>query len=301
MAGSLIQEPFPIFAVSGKYLLYDVEVVSYVRREHHVCGVLLGNIPHATQQNLFNGIPLELLPEQARLLVVRGHAYVVDDIVAHYQQFNSLPLDAQRMYVRSLEQKGLAAAQAAKEAAQQRKAVGLAKMKKNRKSKGSSSDHSATANDEFLFDSPSRPDPPVASNTQSTREPWIVLPTTSYPPLNSSTYMESSVAPPETPFFKLFAHLHDKGYFLFPGIRFGCQFVAYPGDPLRFHSHFLVVGKEWNQPIDMMDIVGGGRLGTGVKKSFMLGGVEPSEDSERDDEALAQGTVRTYCFEWAAM
>jgi tRNA-splicing endonuclease subunit Sen34 len=80
-----------------------------------------------------------------------------------------------------------------------------------------------------------------------------------------------------------------------PGLRFGCQYTAYPGDPLRYHSHFLAASKGWDEPFDLLDILGGGRLGTRVKKGYLLGGVEPP--SGQDEEAK----VRTYCIEWVAM
>lgn len=72
--------------------------------------------------------------------------------------------------------------------------------------------------------------------------------------------------------------------------------MAYPGDPLRFHSHFLAVGAEWDEEIDLLDIVGGGRLGTAVKKGYLLGGAERKSDGGEEE-----GSVRTFCFEWAAM
>jgi tRNA-splicing endonuclease subunit Sen34 len=71
--------------------------------------------------------------------------------------------------------------------------------------------------------------------------------------------------------------------------------VAYPGDSLRFHSHFLVVGTEWDQEINLMDIVSGGRLGTGVKKGYLFGGAEPS------DSAGEESKVRAFSVEWAGM
>jgi len=45
-----------------------------------------------------------------------------------------------------------------------------------------------------------------------------------------------------------------------PGLRFGCHYTVYPGDPLRFHSHFLATGADWDEEFDLLDIVGGGRL-----------------------------------------
>lgn len=62
-----------------------------------------------------------------------------------------------------------------------------------------------------------------------------------------------------------------------------------------------------------MDIVGGGRLGTGVKKGFLVGGlvvddeVERREKEEREEKGEGnekrqeEDKVRTWSLEWAAM
>lgn len=116
------------------------------------------------------------------------------------------------------------------------------------------------------------------------------------PSTSTSLYHSLPLSPPTSPLgpapsktsYPLYKHLHANSYFLSPGLRFGCQFMAYPGDPLRFHSHFVVTGMGWDEEIEMRDIVGGGRLGTGVKKAWMVGG----EDNDK------LGTVRTFCVEW---
>lgn len=82
-----------------------------------------------------------------------------------------------------------------------------------------------------------------------------------------------------------------------PGLRFGCNYNVYPGDPLRFHSHFLATSFEWDQEIPMLDLIGGGRLGTAVKKGFLIGG----EDTEAETEGEWGDNVRTFCIEWGGM
>lgn len=96
-----------------------------------------------------------------------------------------------------------------------------------------------------------------------------------------------------------------------PGIRFGCQFSVYPGDPLRFHSHFLSMSYDWDEDIDLLDLVGGGRLGTGVKKGWLIGGVEEKEEDGNGTNAIEsevetgnskkKAKVRTFCIEWGGM
>lgn len=46
--------------------------IAVIRTEYRVCGTLLGTLPHLLQQNVFLGVPLVLLPEEAVLLVDKG-------------------------------------------------------------------------------------------------------------------------------------------------------------------------------------------------------------------------------------
>ncbi|KAK9235345.1 hypothetical protein V1525DRAFT_434783 [Lipomyces kononenkoae] len=114
----------------------------------------------------------------------------------------------------------------------------------------------------------------------------------------------------ETPRFHVYKYLHQKGYFISPGLRFGSHFLAYPGDPLRYHSHYLVRGVRYDEEFSLLDLVGSGRLGTGVKKAWMVGAHVPhdqqgkiaalrhanrndSEGNESSDEVVS------FCVEWA--
>lgn len=72
-----------------------------------------------------------------------------------------------------------------------------------------------------------------------------------------------------------------------PGLRFGCAFNAYPGDPLRYHSQFMVhVETDQEEGTDMLALVAGGRVATQTRKAWMLAG-------EVDEE------VRIFTIEWA--
>lgn len=71
-----------------------------------------------------------------------------------------------------------------------------------------------------------------------------------------------------------------------PGLRFGCDFTAYPGDPLRYHSHFMVHVEKKNEGVEMLSMVGGGRVATQTRKAWMLAGE-------------VDGQVRVFSIEWA--
>lgn len=312
--------PIPISYISGRYLLFSIDAVTYLRREHHICGVLIGTLPQIPQQNVFLGLPLELMPEEARLLVDKGVACIVDEAKAQ-DGMNTLLEEDRRKYLRELESQGQHASRIFSDRKEQQREQALKKLDEKAKAKavkaatdndnsGSSvtqpaqKDGPSTVVDIFA-DQDSLPDASRRTSTSTTTasQPSMgITPSTSYPPLShpvsSARYRLST---PEVPLsYPLFAHLHARGYFLSPGLRFGCQYVAYPGDPLRFHSHFLVVSAEWNQNIDLMDIINGGRLGTGVKKGFLLGGPQKTRD-EVGSEAERVESVRAFSIEWAGM
>jgi tRNA-splicing endonuclease subunit Sen34 len=301
MSDAKVSEPFPIFQVGDKYLLYDVNVASHIRREHHMCGVLIGNLPQAAQQNIYSGLPVVLMPEEARLLVENNHAYIVDDVAAHRRGLSDLKEQDRIAYLQSLHDEGVAGATTVlqEKDTMRKKALGRNAARASPDSRSSTPSTSALENspprDDSLFDSPPQRSFPPSSDSHKPLEPFLITPTTSYPPL--VTHQPDIPLPlPEVPSaYPLYKNLQSKGYYLSPGLRFGCQYCAYPGDPLRFHSHFLVTGMGWDDNIDLLDIVGGGRLGTGVKKGYMIGGVEIK------DNQGSEGEVRAFSFEWAVM
>lgn len=265
-----VQEPFPISYIAGRYLLFDPPTVAYARRTHNVIGVLVGTIPNLSQQNVFLGIPLELQPEEARVLVEQGHAYVVDDAAVHRKGFQEMSREDRLAYLRDMDEKGAEMSREVVRRAHERSEQVLREKGLRPSKKGNES----TPNDAgSLFDGDGPP-PPVVKAPEKKLEATYITPTTSYPPLPKPEPSHTLGLPAVPKSFPLFRYLHSKGYFMMPGLRFGCHYSVYPGDPLRFHSHFLATGLGWDEEFDLLDIVGGGRLGTGVKKAYLIGGEE---------------------------
>jgi len=301
-------EPIPISVVAGRYLLFDINVVTYLRKTYNICGVLIGGIPQMPQQNIFLGLPMELLPEEAKLLVEKRVAYIVDAAAWHKTKFSTLNGTDRKNYLESLRSRGRMAQKAAEENMQRKAELGLAKhallkakkpsttnsVKQSRVTELDATALTSKEDPEAVLDDNRGPFSPVpSSKLSSARLAYNITPT--------STYGSPSVGydrmllpdPPVPASYPLFAHLHSHSYFITPGLRFGCDYTVYPGDPLRFHSHFLAVGYEWDEDIPLMDLIGGGRLGTGVKKGFLIGG---RKEATGDDSG-----VRTFCIEWGGM
>lgn len=294
-SASIVSEPIPVSRVAGHYLLFDIDVVTYLRRTHRICGTPIGTIPQSPQQNVFSGLPMELMPEEAQLLVEKGVAYIVDDYAWHKENF-ATESPRRSEYMDSIQRVGLRASRASEDALQTRKQIALGKQAAlgARKSSEAHGDDKPKAEDddsESLF-SNNRSSSRV-SNRSATGNPWAVTSTTSYTASSPRlSKQQTDVLVPSS--YPLFAHLHSKGYYMWPGLRFGCDYNVYPGDPMRFHAHFDAVSFGWNEEIEMIHLVGGGRLGTRVKKAFLIGG----QDEDHPDESNA---VRTFSIEWGGM
>lgn len=315
-----VSEPFPISYISGRYLLFNIDAISHARRAYNICGILIGTIPNLSQQNVFLGVPLELMPEEARVLVEQGHAYLVDEVEAHRLGFMEMNREHRLAYLQDMDRLGMKQAVTVKKKSEERsekalRAKGLASFvqEKNSDAQPEAGESTTTAtpsrdtaasivdtSDTSLFNPPSAPPSPVVV---SEREliPHFITPTISYPPLAlSSSSSVSSISPPVVATnYPLFRYLHSKGYFSMPGLRFGCHYSVYPGDPLRFHSHFLATGIGWDEEFDLLDIVGGGRLGTGVKKAYLVGGEDPNKRIGEENGDME--SVRAFSIEWAGL
>ena len=318
--------PVPIFQVSQKverYLLYDINTVTWLRQKHNILGVLIGTLPQIPQQNVFLGLPLELQPEEARILVEDGLAYIVNDLDWHTNGLRSKSTAQIEAVKADLHKDGLEVARELEKGKQNQARLARRRF---RSSSGSSSSSDSTVghhvktrdgtSEETLFDNSSAQASTPTTFAPSNSDPkvWTITPATSYPLLATPPRPKSPSLPRVNhSSYALFKHLHSQGYFITPGIRFGCQFSVYPGDPLRFHSHFLAMSAEWDEEFGLLDLVGGGRLGTGVKKGWLIGGVE-REDAEQgalekieSTEAAAtrsdnhEAKVRTFCIEWGGM
>jgi tRNA-splicing endonuclease subunit Sen34 len=266
MAGE-VALPIPISFIGGRYLLFSIDAISFLRVEHHILGTLIGSLPQCPQQNVFLGIPLQLSAEEARLLVELRIAYIADELLVQKQGLLSQTPEQRARYLQELQVQADEHQELALQAAKDRRARARERLT------------------EIPDDDPEGDLQMIKVHVTPTTSPF-------FPSVTSS-----STKLPKTPSsYPLFRHLHTLGYYLSPGLRFGCQYTAYPGDPLRYHSHFLCVSLHRNQKMPMIELVGGGRLGTGVKKAFLLGG-----EVEQEHQKENQGNVRAFCIEWGGM
>ncbi|CEJ95128.1 hypothetical protein VHEMI10626 [[Torrubiella] hemipterigena] len=286
-----LEAPFPvrIAKIAGRFLVFEPEAVASLRRQVNLNGVLVGTAPQQPTQNIFLGLPIELRPEEVNALVQQDAAYVVDDTAAHKATLRSFEDPAVRQaYVESLREQRLAAQLALNERQAQKSAEVAELMKKSKKkTKAGKPEKVAEA------ESPATPRPSAVDNPPSISEKQLSVTLTSSSSLISQTTSQEHIDT-EVKQGPLCQHLQTNGYHMTPGLRFGSNYSVYPGDPLRFHAHFMANEYRWDEEVPVLDLVGGGRLATAVKKAFLVGGEQPATDTE-------PAAVRTFSIEWAAM
>ncbi|KAF2864055.1 hypothetical protein K470DRAFT_254387 [Piedraia hortae CBS 480.64] len=290
-----------------EYLVHDINSVSTLRSKHHMTGVLTGQLPQAPQQNVFSGLPLRLMPEEARYLVEKGAAHLVDDAKAHTFNFlqNGLGQEQRDQMREKSRMDGMEAARAAEKRSKMRaKNLAPPPLPPPPGSSGGRRDASRTPSvRSTISETENWNDIPEdflntggeGGSTKKNKEAkkkrgmaYGITPMTTMTSTAAPAAHEAPLPEVENSSYALFKFMHDAGYFLSPGLRFGCRYLAYPGDPLRFHSHFLCEARPAGEGIELRDIVGGGRLGTGVKKAYLVA-------SEEGDD------IRPFCIEWAGM
>lgn len=289
--------------------MWDVDDIATIRAQYRLCGVLTGTLPHLSQQNVFLGVPLVLMPEEVALLLEIDAAVLIDDPKSHIQptmpelqRWNAGQQESIRAQVAFTETKS------ARESANADRAMSddaLRKRKEREERKKAEAlrlaEIAARSDGDLL--APSEPTPaqappihsdPLVSTAGNQSEPLSSIPYAVVVPAPSSSFewynpsgrsyskLEDARADgvwdypstlEERARCGVFSGLWKQGFFMGGGIKFGGDYLVYPGDPLRYHSHFAA--SVLVSPISSlrpMEIVAHGRLGTATKKAHLLCG-----------------------------
>ncbi|KII89009.1 hypothetical protein PLICRDRAFT_53504 [Plicaturopsis crispa FD-325 SS-3] len=295
----------PIHVSNHRAYVWDVDDIAALRARHNICGLLTGTLPHLSQQNVFLGIPLVLMPEEVVLLVEKELAILIDDPSAHtapsraaLEEWNNGRLEDIRMQIAQAGAKEEAKAPKSREAATSEAAQRKRREREERRAR----EKAAAANADTLFVPPPQPAPeqqqpaPVSTTVlvpaTSAAFAWYSPAPATYATLDSARRAGVWAYPAtahERAKCGVFRDLWERGNFMGGGIKFGGDYLVYPGDPLRYHSHFTATVLDApTTALRPMEIVAHGRLGTATKKAHLLCGW--------DEKAQA---VDYYSIEWA--
>ncbi|KAL0275373.1 UNVERIFIED_CONTAM: hypothetical protein PYX00_003233 [Menopon gallinae] len=236
-------------------------------RKNRFIGNFVGNLAALPRQDSHEGLPLALLPEEATLMVEKELADFKE-----VPSLSTMPADGIRQESQSYrneilsEQVGLLKDMRKKEIEKNIKQIVEGKKRKRM------TDALEALTDEELekqilkeeCDRVQDPKPSVLSVQIFTSDPWIKL----------DDYVDAVWRYPETDEDRLhyfvYKDLWEQGFFVTSGKKFGADYLVYPGDPVKFHSFFIVVCVDKKRQFTPAEIIMRGRLGQSVRKTFVL-------------------------------
>ncbi|XP_013884195.1 tRNA-splicing endonuclease subunit Sen34 [Austrofundulus limnaeus] len=250
-------------------------------------GALLGSLPRTPRQNIRLGRPLLLLPEEERLLREEGAAVLPEqnqDVVGVAPAEGAGP---QQQYE---EEQQRSFQQQSALALEDRKSALLRAMTSSPAGSGSGTGSNETLqrllldlHQNFTF-----PRSALAVQLSTSRAGLSYCPEArSF--LQASWPIRAQDEPRSQARYQVFRDLRGRGFFLTSAGKFGGDFLVYPGDPLRFHAHFIAVCVSLDESMCLLDVLAVARLGSNVKKTVLL--CSPAPD----------GPVRYTSLQWSGM
>ncbi|XP_012883248.1 PREDICTED: tRNA-splicing endonuclease subunit Sen34 [Dipodomys ordii] len=283
---------------NGRSLVWGAEAVQALRERLGVGGRTVGALPRGPRQNSRLGLPLLLMPEEARLLAEIGAVTLVSaprpDPRQHELALASFKLQQDQSF---REQSALAAKarETRRQELQEKIAEGQAAKKQRLEPDSGAAGGSQAAEEHDSRDgqasgeqagtvlSSSQPGP---SNEVAPlpRSAQLVQLATARPRPVKARPLDWRVQSKDWPHagrpahelrYSIYKDLWEHGFFLSGAGKFGGDFLVYPGDPLRFHAHYIAQCWAAEDPIPLQDLVSAGRLGTSVRKTLLLCSPQP--------------------------
>ncbi|XP_064436967.1 tRNA-splicing endonuclease subunit Sen34 isoform X2 [Mirounga angustirostris] len=280
---------------NGRSLVWGAEAVQALRERLGVGGRTVGALPRGPRQNSRLGLPLLLMPEEARLLAEIGAVTLVSaprpDPRQHslqeqgFQEQSALAAEARETRRQELLEK-IAEGQAAKKQKLEQESGASESQEAGANPAAAESEASASqALGEPEEAGSSSPQPgPSNGVAPLPRSALLVQLATARPRPIKARPLDWRVQSKDWPHagrpahelrYSIYRDLWERGFFLSAAGKFGGDFLVYPGDPLRFHAHYIAQCWAPGDPIPLQDLVSAGRLGTSVRKTLLLCSPQP--------------------------
>ncbi|XP_049784503.1 tRNA-splicing endonuclease subunit Sen34 isoform X2 [Schistocerca cancellata] len=274
----------------GKAFVWNADDWLTLREQHRIIGNLIGCLPHMPRQETFLGLPLELLPEEATLLVEKKIATLARFPSLSRAPGSGIQNEYEKYRKRIYEEQTEHLMQSRREQVTnmidkivEGKKLKLMGVKKSKRKKTESPPEEALCDmEDIVIDKEELLKEEFAKIKPVTIENTLVQIFSVYPWLRQEDACPVRWEFPKSPLdkirYKVFKDLWDKGYYMTSGKKFGGDFLVYRGDPLKFHAHFLILCKERECSISLYEFITFGRLGTNVRKKAVIATL--SEDGD---------------------
>lgn len=285
---------------NGRSLVWGAEAVQALRERLGVGGRTVGALPRGPRQNSRLGLPLLLMPEEARLLAEIGAVTLVSAPRPNPGQHSLALASFKRKQEQDFQEQSALVAETRETRRQEfleKIAEGqAAKKQKLEADAGTSESPEACGNqavEENEANARQASEEAVSSSPQPgpsdgvaplPRSALLIQLATARPRPIKARPLDWRVQSKDWPHagrpahelrYSIYRDLWERGFFLSAAGKFGGDFLVYPGDPLRFHAHYIAQCWAPGDPIPLQDLVSAGRLGTSVRKTLLLCSPQP--------------------------
>lgn len=274
-----MSNPIKLTLSNDNILVWNAKDWLKLRQEHRIIGDLIGCLPKLPRQSILSGLPLSLLAEEAKLLIDKGIARLVhyprmeqkpsEDIEKLFLEFREKLFLEQEVCLRKEKEKQVTCMMDKIIDGKRRKILGLETSKKKLRKPLDNETKKKLENIEIdrktLFDEE------MSKLAKLKREEALIQTNTEYPWATEEDAKDIDWNYPSTEEEKLrycvFKDLWEKEFFITSGIKYGGDFLAYPGDPIMFHSQFIIHCKEKTDVFSVNEFVSVCRIGSSVRKT----------------------------------
>nr|XP_021181616.2 tRNA-splicing endonuclease subunit Sen34 [Helicoverpa armigera] len=257
-----------LYVDNGIAYVWNSEDWFILRANHRICGSLIGSIPSFPRQNDFLGLPMALTSEEAALLVEKGVCELFE-----LPNLTTKPTEEEKQRIKDLEQNVLAEqTEALKkrkiEQLSQKIDIIIAGKRQKLLSKGVTD---IQLDKQTLLQEEISKLPKLAPAHVLTHLPTEHYIATEKKIVNIDVLHPSVVEGKGAIKYKIFKNLWEKHYHITNGSKFGCDYLLYPGDPVRFHATYMVrCIYDHTATISPAQLVAFGRLSVAVNKLAVL-------------------------------
>ncbi|CAK9795560.1 tRNA-splicing endonuclease subunit Sen34 [Anthophora quadrimaculata] len=271
-----------------------------LRRDYRIIGELIGCLPKKPRQDVFSGLPLLLLPEEVSLLLEKNVARLIrypslqdppsDTLKETFEEYRNTLYVEQEKCLRRERQKQVIGMMDKIIEGKKRKLLGIdtrkRKMNKPLDPEVQKALDSIEINRQDLLDEEMAKLPKLDKNDAliqtHTVYPWtdkIDVETIEWKYPCSYTQRLR---------YKTYKDLWERGYYVTSGEKFGGDFLIYPGEPIMFHSQFIILCKDKNEEIPITELSAQCRIACHVRKTQVYAFFSENEDS-----------IKYQSFQWA--
>lgn len=263
----------------GNVFVWSADDWLRLRKDYRIIGELAGCLPKLPRQDILAGLPMLLAPEEVALLLEKNFARLVrysclqkpptDSLKETFMKYRNTLFVQQEACLREERKKQVMVMMDKIVEGKKRKMLGVETSKKKVRKPLEGNLQEALKSIEV--DRKELLEEEMAKIPKLDESDALIQTPTAYP---WSRQNDVEVVEWKYPTniqqqlrYKTFKDLWERGYYVTNGEKFGGDFLVYPGDPIMFHSQFIIQCKQKEEEMSITELIAQCRIGCHVRKT----------------------------------